>query len=254
MIITSHAVIRDGDATPPWVTPGARRRMDPLQRLACAVAGRLIDAGGALPPDTAVIVSNSYGSVDTTLKFADSIAQFGDAGGSPTPFTTSVHNSAAACLGELLKLHGPCTTISHGGTGTLAALRLAHLWIAGGRATTVIVLVGDRLHAWGHRVVTALSGSPWPIGDGMAGFSCQADGSGRSFHLGVRDDLPVVDGGAILASDEALLAARAGRARRQRAGDLLGAWWPCCLAAAIPDGAVQLRECEDGSLIEGYLA
>lgn len=265
MLIAGHAVIRSGedDTTPTWVPAGAKRRMDPIQRLACAVVDRLVGPGATggrptLPAATALISANSFGSVETTLRFAESVAAYGDRGGSPTPFTTSVHNSAAAALGELLGLHGPCTTLSQGGTGTLSSLRLASLWLAAGRAPAALVVVGDHLHGWGRRVVTNLSSSPWPVSHGMAAFWCLPDGAGtgRPFRLGCQPATLTIDGGALEIADEAELAQRAAGTLRQRAPDLLGNWWPCCLAAAIPFNdpqAVQLRECEAGTVVEGWL-
>ncbi|GDY13614.1 hypothetical protein LBMAG53_24920 [Planctomycetota bacterium] len=267
MLIAGHAAIVAGEdeATPDWVPAGAKRRMDPIQRLACAVVDRLGDRHlgpgwrAALPAATALISANSFGSVETTLRFAESVAAYGDRGGSPTPFTTSVHNSAAAALGELLNIHGPCTTLSQGGTGTLAALRLADLWLAAGRAPAALVVVGDHLHGWGRRVVTNLSASPWPVSHGLAAMWCLPDGSGhgRQFRLGRHPANRTLDGGALEADDEVELAHRAAGTERQRAPDLLGAWWPCCLAAVIPFSEpqpLQLRECEAGTVVEGWLA
>lgn len=266
MLIIGHAAIVAGDdeATPDWVPAGAKRRMDPIQRLACAAVDRLgkkhlgPDWRSTLPATTALISANSFGSVETTLRFAESVAAFGDRGGSPTPFTTSVHNSAAAALGELLNIHGPCTTLSQGGTGTLSALRLANLWLAAGRAPAALVVVGDHLHGWGRRVVTNLSASPWPVSYGLSAFWCLPDGTaaGRLFRLGCHAADRTIDGGALDAADEAELAQRAAGTQRQRAPDLLGTWWPCCLAAAIPFNdplALQLRECEAGTVVEGWL-
>jgi 3-oxoacyl-[acyl-carrier-protein] synthase III len=181
--IPGHAT--EGDAWPTWVPAGARRRFDPLTRLACAAVDRLLQQGGDLHPDTAVLVATSYGAVESTFKFAQSIAQFGDAGGSPTPFTTSVHNSCAAAIGELLRLRGPTTTISHGATGPLAALRFASRLVETGRAPAALVLTGERHNEWSRRVVAQLSGSRWPIGDGMVGCVVETgEGPGRrlSFH------------------------------------------------------------------------
>jgi 3-oxoacyl-(acyl-carrier-protein) synthase len=137
------------ESLPPWVPVPQRRRLDLLQRVVCDAVGRLGVVPGALPSATGLVFSTAFGCLDTTQRFADTIARFGDAGASPTPFTTSVHNSPAGTLGELLGLHGPCATLSADGCGTLAALRLAWAWIAAGRCAEVLVVVGDRLPPWG---------------------------------------------------------------------------------------------------------
>jgi hypothetical protein len=259
MRLTRFAEIHGDEAPewPAWVPGGTRRRLDALNRLACAVVGKLIEQGGDFDPDTAVVVGNSYGSVDSTLRFLGSISGFGDQGASPTPFTTSVHNSSAGVLGELLKLHGPATTISQGGTGGLAALRWAHLILEAGRAPAVLAVIGDRHVQWSRDIVGRLSDSPWPIGDGAAAFLLEpGDGPGRELRLGRHAAKRVLDGGALLDEDERTLVELARGQERLRAPDRLGAWWPCCLAAALPwsdPEPIQLREIEHQHLLEMWL-
>jgi hypothetical protein len=261
MRLSRHASIQDG-APPPWpawVPLTARRRLDALNRLACATTEALLQQGARLTlhPDTAVIVANSYGSVDSTLRFIGSINEHGDHNASPTPFTTSVHNSSAGVLGELLGLHGPSTTISQGGTGGLAALRWAHLMLAAGRAPAVLVVVGDRHVSWSRDIVSRLSGSPWPIGDGAAACLLEAAGAaGRELRLGRHPAERCLDGGALLVEDEGILAERALGQERVRAPDALGSWWPCCTLAALDladPRALQLREIEHQQLLEVWL-
>jgi 3-oxoacyl-[acyl-carrier-protein] synthase III len=242
----------EGDAWPSWVSAGARRRFDPLTRLACAAVDRLLQQGAALHPDTAVLVATSYGAVDSTFKFAHSISAYGDAGGSPTPFTTSVHNSCAAAIGELLHLHGPTTTISHGATGPLAALRFAHRLVETGRAPAALVLAGERHNEWSRRVVAQLSGSRWPIGDGMVGCLVEpGSGSGRALSLQIPASTNVqqVSGGVLNDHDEMLL--KNGRNNTDHnlvnVPDVIAQWWPGCGLAGITwndTSDVVLVECE----------
>jgi hypothetical protein len=245
-------------AWPEWVPKGNRRRMDALNRLVCATTDRLLDAG-MLPEGTAVVVANSYGSVDSTLRFVLSINDFGDQSASPTPFTTSVHNSSAGVLGELLHLHGPCTTISQGGTGGLPALRWAALMLGAQRAPAVLAVIGDKHVAWSRDIVGKLSESSGPSGDGAAACLLEpGEGPGRELRMGRHAASRCLDGGALLAEDEAVLADRACEAhqRRLRAPDLLGSWWPCCLLAALPfdqPDAVQLREIEQQQVMEAWM-
>jgi len=242
---------------PAFVALGARRRHDPLSRVALAAALAAGAKGGdengyqELPADSAVAVATSYGSVVSTLRFADSITQFGDSGASPTPFTTSVHHAAAGALGEILGLHGPTTTISQGGTGALSALRWAWMVVAAGRAPAALVVAADVHTDWSRSMVERLAGSPWPIGDGAAAVVVRASGPGRELRLGSHPAQVFLDGGDVRAPD-----AWRGDATRVVAPERLGRWWPCCTLAALPwstDGAIQVRECERGTVVEMWL-
>jgi hypothetical protein len=239
--IPGHAT--EGDAWPAWVAAGARRRFDPLTRLACAAVDRLLQQGGELPPDTAVLVATSYGAVESTFKFAQSISAYGDAGGSPTPFTTSVHNSCAAAIGELLRLRGPTSTISQGATGPLAALRFASRLVETGRAPAALVLAGERHNDWSRRVVAQLSGARWPIGDGMVGCVVEAgDGPGRVLSWDRAATGRCLTGGPLTDDETRLIGADP-----FVAADRLGMWWPGCGLAGLDwrtDGAVILTEVE----------
>lgn len=232
----------EGDTWPAWVPAGARRRLDPLTRLACATIERLLQQGGDLHPDTAVLVATSYGAVESTFKFAQSIAQFGDAGGSPTPFTTSVHNSCAAAVGELLRLRGPTTTISQGATGTIAALRFASRLVETDRAPAALVLAGERHNDWSRRVVAQLSGAPWPIGDGMVGVLIEpGDGTGRALAWPPTPTATSLTGGPLTAAETTAANSALFAANR------LGLWWPGCGLAGLAwqdDPALLLTEIE----------
>ena len=256
MRLTRHATVRDlpdADPWPAWVPATARRRVDPLTRLACAAVEGLLAAGAPLNAQTAVVVATSYGSIEATLRFIASVRDFGDAGASPTPFTASVHNACAGALGELLGLRGAVTTISQGGTATLAALRWAGLLLAAARAPAVLLVAGDRHTPWSVPVTAALSGARWPIGGGVAAWLLEAgdEGPGRVVRSGRGPAGRALAGAALTAVDAALLGAAA-----PCAADVLGAWWPTCLpcAADLTDPrALQLREAEGGSLIEAWL-
>jgi hypothetical protein len=221
------------------------------------VVDAVLCPGQPLPDGTAIVVSTSYGSVDSTWRFVSGIADYGDANASPTPFTTSVHNSCAGALGELLGVHGPAVTLSQGCTGSIAALRWATLMLEAERAPAVLIVVGDRHTPWSRDMVTALSGSRWPVADGVAAALIETGpGPGRALQLGRHPAKTVVDGGAILPEDESVLAQAANGLNRVIAPDALGGWWPCCLLAALPwhhVGAIQLREIEAGQCCEAWL-
>jgi 3-oxoacyl-[acyl-carrier-protein] synthase III len=246
----------EGDAWPTWVPAGSRRRLDPLVRLATAAVDRLQQQGPPLAQDTAIIVATSYGAVESTFRFANSIATYGDSGGSPTPFTTSVHNSCAAALGELLGLRGPTTTISHGPAGPLIALRFAAGLVAGGRAPAVLVVAGEKHNDWSRNVVGTLSGCPWTIGDGLiATLVEQGDGSGRELSFGYRAADITVDGGTLTAADALLLANLPGK--KCSTPTLLGSWWPGCGLAGMnwrDQQSLLISEVEDGRLEHLWLS
>ena len=253
--IPGHAV--HGDAWPTWVNAGQRRRQDPLVRAACAAVERLLAQGPALPGDTAVVTATAYGAVESTFRFAQSIAGYGDAGASPTPFTTSVHNSCAGALGEFLHLHGPSTTVSQGCLSTIAALRWATLMLAAGRAPAVLLVAGERHNDWSRGVVSALSSSRWPIGDGVVACVIEpGDGPGRELRMSAHPAALQIDGGTPDPVDEGLLAASAAGRTRRCAPVHLGAWWPTATLAALDwtaDGAVTLAEAEAGRLEQAWL-
>lgn len=254
--IPGHAV--HGDAWPAWVGAGQRRRQDPLVRAACAAVERLLAQGPALPTDTAVVTATAYGAVESTFRFAQSIASYGDAGASPTPFTTSVHNSCAGALGEFLHLHGPSTTVSQGCTSTVSALRWATLMLAAGRAPAVLLVAGERHNDWSRGVVGALSHATWPIGDGVVACVIEpGDGAGRELRLGAHPAPLQIDGGTPDQLDEQLLASSAKGRTRRSAPEYLGAWWPTATLAALDwanDGAVGLSEAEGGRCEHAWLS
>lgn len=255
MRLTRHAAVRDlpgADPWPEWVPATARRRVDPLTRLACAAVARLLDGGAPLDPATAVVVATSYGSIEATLRFIASVREFGDAGASPTPFTASVHNACAGALGELLGLRGAVTTISQGGTATLAALRWAGLLLAAARAPAVLLVAGDRHTPWSVPITAALSRARWPIGGGVAAWLLEAgdDGPGRVVRSGRGPAARALAGAALTAVDAALVGPA------PCAADALGAWWPTCLPCALDfadPSAVQACEAEGGMRIEAWV-
>jgi hypothetical protein len=259
--ISQLASVRDETgSSPDWVAPSQRRRMDPLARSACLAVDAILKQGAIIPADTALIASTSYGAVDSTLRFVTSIATFSDRSASPTPFTTSVHSSCAGSLGELLGIHGPCTTISQGALGTLSALRWAALMLAARRAPAVLAVIGDRHNDWSRRMVSELANSRWPVGDGITAALLEpGDGGGREFRLGNQPAARSIDGGALTAEDEQALASAADGQQRVQAPQAIGAWWPCCLLSAFDDTrwrdehAWNIREAEDGIVLAGWL-
>ena len=258
--LIAHALVLDADTPPPrpaWMTAAASRRLDPLARLACAAVDPLIVAHGPFAEDTAVVFATAYGSVQSTLRFANDLAAYGDAGGSPSAFTASVHNAAAGNLGELLGLHGQVATISHGSLSALAALRWALLLLAGGRATRALVVACDHHNAWTQQVVTELTGSPWLIAGGAMALLLEAgSGAGRELRLGEHPAPVALDAGAPRAVDERWLARMANGQERHRAADQHARWWPTATLAGLSTDdlrAAQARASDGGERLSLWL-
>lgn len=98
-----------------YVPKGALRRVDHFSRMA-ALAGYLAleDAGNpdTVGRDMGIVIASGYGSTQTTFAFLDSIREGGDGCASPTLFSNSIHNAAAAHLSMFTKATGPNITIS----------------------------------------------------------------------------------------------------------------------------------------------
>lgn len=133
-----------------FVSKRSLRRVDRFSRLALLGAClALKDAGlsglGSLDgpqerPEnrTGVIVATGYGAAATTFAFLDSVIHDGDVCASPTHFSNSVHNAAAAHISILLKITGPCLTVSQFELSTVSALLTAGQWLAEGRVDRVL--------------------------------------------------------------------------------------------------------------------
>jgi 3-oxoacyl-[acyl-carrier-protein] synthase II len=98
-----------------YVGKRALRRVDHFSRMAALAAAQALEDAGRLNEDhqsLAVVVASGYGATRTTFSFLDSVINNGDACASPTLFSNSVHNAAAAHISILLKAKGPNVTVS----------------------------------------------------------------------------------------------------------------------------------------------
>ncbi len=247
-LIASSAVLCGGDdpGRPAWLPAGVKRRLDPLMYLACQATAAILPETG-LPAATAVIFATAWGNLRSTQSFLDSIAAYGDAGASPSPFTTSVHNAAQGVLCQLLDLHGPGFTISQGNCSALQALHLARGLVQRAGIPRALVVAGDLHTGWSRSLAERLCGGARRIGGGATAMLLAADGAGPTL-TATPPGAPAINllaNGDDPTDPEHRLAERA-----------LGAWWPTCLPAAIPsriDRAWRLRECEGGRCEELFL-
>ncbi|MEI8079472.1 MAG: beta-ketoacyl synthase N-terminal-like domain-containing protein, partial [bacterium] len=117
------------------------RRIDHFSRLALLGAFLALEDAAALttPRDRmALILATGYGAAQTTFAFQDSYLDHGDRCASPTHFSTSVHNVAAAGIAITLGLPGPVLTVSQFELSTVSALLTASQWLATGRVDRVL--------------------------------------------------------------------------------------------------------------------
>ena len=125
-----------------YVPKKSLRRIDHYSRLALLGASlALEDAGGTAAFDRArmgVIIASGYGATRTTFAFLDSVIDDGDQCASPTHFSNSVHNAAAAHVSILLGITGPSLTISQFEMSVPSALLAAARWLDEGRVDSVL--------------------------------------------------------------------------------------------------------------------
>ena len=125
------------------------RRADRLSKMAVfAAADALADAqlpSGLDRRRTGLIVSSALGSHGTTFQFLDEILTYGDAGVSPTVFSHSVQNAAAAYVASTLDIQGPVLTLTQVHFAAHHALSLAQGWLESGRCDHVLVGGMDEL-------------------------------------------------------------------------------------------------------------
>ena len=117
------------------------RRVDHYSRLAVLGSYLALEDAGMQPQDfrhLAVVVASGYGSTRTTFSFLDSIFNDGDACASPTMFSNSVHNAAAAHISIFLKARGPNLTVSQFEMSVASALLTACQWLQDNHVDAVL--------------------------------------------------------------------------------------------------------------------
>ena len=116
------------------------RRLDHFSRMALLGACLACEDSGQnlVGERTGLIVASAYGASATTFSFLDSVIEDGDALASPTLFSNSVHNAAAAHIAKHLKITGPNLSLTQGRLSLPMALLTATQWLAEGRVDTVL--------------------------------------------------------------------------------------------------------------------
>jgi len=115
-----------------FVNKRALRRVDHFSRLAVLGSFLALEDANRLQNDhenLAVIIATGYGASKTTFSFLDTAIDYGDACASPTHFSNSVHNAAAAHVSILLKARGPNLTVSQFEMSVPSAFLAARQWL-----------------------------------------------------------------------------------------------------------------------------
>ena len=119
----------------------ALRRIDHFSKMTLLSACLALKDAGQLDADrsrTGVVIATGYGAIKTTFDFLDSYLDFGYSCSSPTHFSNSVHNAAAAHVSMQFKATAPSLTVTQFEMSVPSALLTAQLWLAEGRVDQVL--------------------------------------------------------------------------------------------------------------------
>ncbi|PLY07914.1 MAG: beta-ketoacyl synthase [Desulfuromonas sp.] len=124
-----------------FIPKRALRRIDQYGKLTLLGACLALQDAGILDESRerlGVVIASGYGALKTTFSFLDSYLDFGYACSSPTHFSNSVHNAAAAHVSMQLKATAPSLTVSQFEMSTASALLTARQWLAEDRVDRVL--------------------------------------------------------------------------------------------------------------------
>ncbi len=122
------------------------RRIDHFSRVALLGAGKAIKDTHPLlfSRETAgVILATGFGALETTFSFLDSYIEKGDKFASPTHFSNSVHNAAAAHVSICYGITGPNLTVSQFDMSFFSALITAGAWLETEKVDAVLIGTSD---------------------------------------------------------------------------------------------------------------
>lgn len=124
------------------------RRADRFCKMAIIAASDALTDAHIDPADgkrTGIILATAIGPHRTTFRFLDDIREFGDAKGSPTIFSHSVHNAAASYVAKTLNLQGQSFTLTDFFFSFQQALLLAQCWLDEKQCDRVLIGSVDEL-------------------------------------------------------------------------------------------------------------
>ena len=197
--LTVPTYLADSAPLERFVSRRATRRIDHFSRMALLGAHLALEDAGALDGSRqrmGVVIATGYGALRTTFSFLDSVLDDGDAFASPTHFSNSVHNAAAAHVAIQLKAAGPSLTVSQFEMSVASALLTAGNWLSTGRVDSVLFGALDEVcgvlgYCWERFFVASSSRiSPFALerqtavpGEGAAFFLLTADREARYGHI-----------------------------------------------------------------------
>lgn len=129
-----------------FVARPALRRMDRFIQMALLSSFLAVEDSGVIIDDRTrigIVFGSGYGPLQTTFSFLDSLIDFGDKCASPTLFANSVHNSLASHVSILLKVQGPCLTVTCFELTTFSVMSTAINYLREGTVDYVLAGVGD---------------------------------------------------------------------------------------------------------------
>ncbi len=124
-----------------FIPKRALRRIDHCSRMTLLAAQLALQDAGMPESERSrigVIIASGYGPLQTTFDFLDSYLDFGYACSSPTHFSNSVHNAAAAHVSMQLKTTAPSLTVTQFEMSVPSALLTAQQWLTEGRVDRVL--------------------------------------------------------------------------------------------------------------------
>lgn len=117
------------------------RRVDHFAKMTLLAAGQALQDAGLLDADRSrigVVIATGYGALQSTFDLLDSYLDFGYSCSSPTHFSNSVHNAAAAHVAVQFNLTARSLTVTQFEMSVPSALLTAQLWLAEERVDQVL--------------------------------------------------------------------------------------------------------------------
>ncbi len=171
------------------IPPRTLRRVDHYARMALLASHLALEdahMGSGLPGAPGLVVATGMGPTANTLDLQPVDATEADLALSPILFSNSVQNAAAAYIAMLLKIQGPCLSISHYEMSVPLAFQTAIDWLEEGRTETVLVGSVDCFSKALHEA--ALSGRDSANADSIQGVAPVGEGS--AFFILTRSETP----------------------------------------------------------------
>jgi 3-oxoacyl-[acyl-carrier-protein] synthase II len=124
-----------------YIQKKALRRIDHYGKMAILGSYLALEDASMLdidPTSLGILIASGYGAGATTFAFLDSFLSGNDAYSSPTHFSNSVHNAAAAHISIFLGATGPCLSVSQFEMSVPSALICALHWLQEERVERVL--------------------------------------------------------------------------------------------------------------------